>query len=285
MSTTTDSRTSTWKNTASAVWSVGFFVAIWLVTIGVISRLMPDKPVIATLIANAIVIVIFYLYHTRRRRSNEEKRIRTQNIGTDVIAVILASTLCWWVSVQVFVTIVNNSLNSKGFDNFNKAISEAPLIAVLALTLIAAPIAEELVLRGAVYHKLTTALSIPVATIISAIMFGAVHGNAIQMIGTIPLGITLAMVYEVTRRLRMSIITHMFFNATSIIMPMSVIASVTTHSGIAWLVIAIAAVGGIAGWVFLAAKMSTVRQRYLTVNTTDNAGQATISPETPDEGQ
>lgn len=293
MTTENTSRTSAWKHTAKTAWKntttvllpIIACVTAWIAATGLASLLIPDKPVIATIIGNVFVIIVLGIHYTHRSRSEEDNYIRSQTVGTDVIAVTLVSTLCWWVSVQIFTILVNKSLDSKGYDEFNKAISEAPFVAVLALVLIVAPLTEEILFRGVAYRLLSTIMTIPAAIIISAALFGAIHGNAIQMIGAIPLGVTTAMVYEITRKLRLSIITHMFFNATSVVMPIPVILSVVANPVFAWPVIVISAVGGAAGWVFLAAKMPSVRQRYTHIESTKNTGQATISPETPDKEQ
>ena len=79
-------------------------------------------------------------------------------------------------------------------------------------TVIAAPIAEEIIFRGLVYTRLKRGMPIFVAALISAVVFGLLHGSVVHLIYTIPMGLLLCLCYEKYRSLCASVLVHMFFN-------------------------------------------------------------------------
>ncbi len=85
------------------------------------------------------------------------------------------------------------------------------------MTVIVAPILEETVFRGLLYTRLKRAMPPLAAMIISAIVFGAVHGTWIALIYASLLGFLLAWVLERYRSLLASIMLHCGFNAFALV--------------------------------------------------------------------
>lgn len=86
---------------------------------------------------------------------------------------------------------------------------------------IAAPAVEELIFRGAVYGTLKRGMPRAAAILISALLFGAAHGNLISFTFTFLLGVALALAFDASRSIFVPIIVHVAFNASSyIITPM-----------------------------------------------------------------
>ena len=105
----------------------------------------------------------------------------------------------------------NDVANQLGFDqNTFAAITAALLIVVVA------PICEEIWFRGFFFAGMRSRLPFPVAALISALVFGAVHlsdANLIAGLQLTVLGLVLATVYERTDSLWSNIAIHMFNNA------------------------------------------------------------------------
>ena len=59
-----------------------------------------------------------------------------------------------------------------------------------------APIAEELVFRGLLYHELRRFLKMPSAMVISAALFAMYHGNAVQGLYAFAIGMLMVYAYE-----------------------------------------------------------------------------------------
>ena len=81
-----------------------------------------------------------------------------------------------------------------------------------AATVLAAPIVEEVVFRGLVYTRLCRGMNRFFAALLSAVIFGLVHGTVLHLFYTIPMGLILCLFYEKYRSLWAPILLHMSFN-------------------------------------------------------------------------
>lgn len=89
------------------------------------------------------------------------------------------------------------------------------IVQVIAVGILA-PIAEELVFRGLVYHRMRYQISFIPAMIMSALIFAMYHGNITQGVYAFLLGCILALVYEKTQNILTSILLHCGANIFSI---------------------------------------------------------------------
>lgn len=94
--------------------------------------------------------------------------------------------------------------------------SPALLSIYLLVAVVGAPIAEELIFRAGLYRFLKSRQSAPVAMIISATIFAAVHWNALSFTSLVAVGIVLCIAYEVSGNIKVPIFLHAIFNANSI---------------------------------------------------------------------
>ena len=81
---------------------------------------------------------------------------------------------------------------------------------------IGAPLAEEVVFRGYIYTMVKRMAGLPLAVILSGLLFGAVHMNLVALLPLTVLGIILALSYEYTGSLWAPIAIHFFFNAATV---------------------------------------------------------------------
>lgn len=96
-------------------------------------------------------------------------------------------------------------------------------IAYLMLTLVAAPLWEESVMRGLV-QPLVRPYAGPVGAVVaSTVGFAVMHGNVAQMVLVVPLGLLLGTLYERTGRLWSCIVAHGLFNGAALVVPTSVL--------------------------------------------------------------
>ena len=92
-------------------------------------------------------------------------------------------------------------------------------VALVIMTVILAPILEEILFRGILMKGLVNNHVEPKkAIVLSALVFGAVHFNPWQFLGAFLLGLVLGLVYHKTRSLLMPILLHAFNNLTSALM-------------------------------------------------------------------
>lgn len=89
---------------------------------------------------------------------------------------------------------------------------------ILIVTVILAPIVEELIFRRAVLEHLLP-YGEGTAIVVSALMFALAHGNFFQFFYTFGGGLLLGYVYTRTRRIRYSTIMHVIFNLLGGLLP------------------------------------------------------------------
>ncbi len=90
---------------------------------------------------------------------------------------------------------------------------------LILLAVVMAPLFEEIVFRGIIMKGLINKGMKPItAIIISAVVFGVVHGNPWQFVGAVLLGSVLGLVYYKTKSLLLPILLHAFNNLCSSIL-------------------------------------------------------------------
>jgi hypothetical protein len=92
------------------------------------------------------------------------------------------------------------------------------LLLMLPLGGFAVPMAEELVFRGLLYRWLRRHASVAPSAVLSALVFGAVHGQLEVVAGGFVVGIVLALAYERSGSLWPPIIIHAVQNSVSIVL-------------------------------------------------------------------
>ena len=89
-------------------------------------------------------------------------------------------------------------------------------VAMIIMTVILAPILEEILFRGIIMKGMINNGTKPLLAIaLSAFIFGVVHFNPWQFAGALLLGLVLGLVYYKTKSLLMSILLHAFNNLIS----------------------------------------------------------------------
>jgi membrane protease YdiL (CAAX protease family) len=82
---------------------------------------------------------------------------------------------------------------------------------------VAAPIAEELFFRGFIFAGLVQRMSPVLAMMISAVLFGAAHGETWSFLSIFVIGCGLAWVYYTTRSLWVNVVAHATINTISLV--------------------------------------------------------------------
>lgn len=107
---------------------------------------------------------------------------------------------------QQLVTIVSNS----------EAPAAVALIFICAV--VVAPLAEELIFRGAIYRFLKGHTSLFAAQLISGALFAVMHSNLMSFVPLLVLGVLLARIYEREGNILLPILFHSSWNGLSMLM-------------------------------------------------------------------
>lgn len=106
------------------------------------------------------------------------------------------------------------------FSQMMDQLTQTPSTMIL-LTVIMAPLFEEIVFRGIIQRGLMNGGMKPMTAIwTAAVIFGIVHGNPWQFVGAVLLGFVLGTVYYRTHSLLLSIFLHAFNNLCSSLLMM-----------------------------------------------------------------
>lgn len=130
----------------------------------------------------------------------------------------------------VLMNVVNWPLNKWWPNTFNPqrietraqdmvdAAHGAWFIVLFVVVVVGAPLVEELVYRGFIQGGLQTRIGSTLALIITAAWFTVVHLEPIEFPGLFAFALVLGLCYRRTQRVGLSMVTHLAFNATGLLL-------------------------------------------------------------------
>ncbi|MDA0297946.1 MAG: CPBP family intramembrane metalloprotease [Actinobacteria bacterium] len=130
----------------------------------------------------------------------------------------------------VLMNVVNWPLNKWFPDTFNPqrietrardivdAAQGAWFIVLFVVVVVGAPLVEELVYRGFIQGGLQARIGSTWALIITAAWFTVVHNKPIEFPGLFAFALVLGFCYRRTQRVGLSMVTHLAFNATGLLL-------------------------------------------------------------------
>jgi len=131
------------------------------------------------------------------------------------IIAVMGIVVC--IGANNLITLSNVSSLSATYESVaEKFYSSGFAMQIICLGIIV-PIAEELIFRGLVFKRLRTMMDVKRAIIVSSVIFGAMHGNLVQFIYGLFIGLLLAYMYECFGSVKAPIFAHMVMNLTSVI--------------------------------------------------------------------
>lgn len=175
-------------------------------------ELVMKYSMILTLISGILALVTFFVIMKAR------KKRPLADIGLTRINPWLALELIGLgAALNVFVTFamaiipfptewVNSYIESSSM------LADANVVISIIVTVISAPIVEEITFRGFMYGQLKGGMPMFAAMLISSWVFGMVHGDLIWFMYAFLLGIVLTYIGEKCGALTAPIIVHMAFN-------------------------------------------------------------------------
>ncbi len=171
-----------------------------------------------TALTNLVLIPIYMLF----LRMDEKKRVSASGIRYVMpkakdMALIFVLGMAAAVSVNVIVSLSQIARLSPKYQQVSQMIYSGSIFIEIVSAVIAAPVLEELFFRGMIYKRLRDIVNVKAAIIISALFFGAFHGNLVQLVYAFIIGLMLAYVYEKFKTIWVPIVFHMGANLISIL--------------------------------------------------------------------
>lgn len=199
--------------------------------------LNPDFLMIITAIAPASTLLVGVIWYKKHRPFNDFSLKEVSN-GTLFLSLGLMG-----VALQFLISMCLNAiypLLPKALTDEYNALMETLLGGnvwlSLLVTVILAPLAEELLFRGITMKKAEKIMPFMVANMLQAMLFGIYHGNLIQGTYAFVVGLILGFIAEYFHSIWASIILHAFINGSAELLsylPESVIGTIYGVIGMA----------------------------------------------------
>lgn len=103
------------------------------------------------------------------------------------------------------------------YDDLSQIIYSGGIAVQILATAVAAPIVEEFLFRGLIFKRLRDSLKFVPSTLLSALLFGIIHANALQFAYAFILGLLLAYIYEQFKSVWAPVLFHAGANLISVI--------------------------------------------------------------------
>ncbi len=176
-----------------------------------------------------VMIIIFYLIMTKTTLVNNERKIRRTPLDPlDTVWIfVIALGMLGLTSIYLIITNAIADVNSEvgeAVEEYNEAMERAAAEEEIVLipnwdhwlyfftSFLLIPLGEEMMFRGVVLEGFAKYMRRRFAIILSALIFGLLHGISVQIGYAIICGIFLGVVYTVCDSLLASYLMHAVFN-------------------------------------------------------------------------
>lgn len=171
-----------------------------------------------TVIAGVLTILTYFIiFKVRKRKFTAEIGLSKMPLFNAGIMVLLGAALNP-ATILILSLIPFPERFTKRYEVESSVLTESSTLIMVITTVILAPILEEIVFRGLIHTRLKRCMPMLASMIISAWIFGMMHGAVIWVIYASVIGFILAWVYEKYNSLLASIALHFGFNLCSAVM-------------------------------------------------------------------
>ncbi len=146
-------------------------------------------------IASWPVLLRFYQSSREEDTSHVITRRKKKNLKKDAMLVI-AYAVALGMGLNIIVAHFRVAELSESYAQVAGNQYSVPLLIGLVVYGLLTPFTEEILFRGIIYNRISRYFPVPIAIVVSAIVFGCYHGNVIQMAYAMIMGLALAFLYE-----------------------------------------------------------------------------------------
>lgn len=190
---------------------VCFYFAIALISCAFI-----ENRVLATVVADFVSAGLCFLYYMQKCKVDAVYSVCNRHQQSKLFIVAFFAFMCVaWFFIQITTTFIILHFDDTAYQSY-EMLSDSQSYLYMLLTLIAAPIAEEVLLRGVVFNVLKRTIPAQFAYFISSVLFSLMHGTVTHLFLAFTAGFLFAVIYDYTGKLRYPIVFHSVFNFLSI---------------------------------------------------------------------
>ncbi|MET3172925.1 UNVERIFIED_ORG: membrane protease YdiL (CAAX protease family) [Arthrobacter sp. UYCu721] len=198
----------------------------------IIATLLSGSPMTGAVVSNAVLFTAGLLWlHSNRHQGGSEIPVRRHgglSRGPGFWALVSITLVFCWLVGQAAAMWLYGLVGSSDFDAHAATKAEAPVLLMLLVVMVLAPMGEEMLMRGVAYSRMRRHMPPLAAAVLSTGLFSLMHLNLVQIMVTLPLGILLAIVYEKTGRLTPVILLHAVFNLLSVVVPAALVSALSS---------------------------------------------------------
>lgn len=140
------------------------------------------------------------------KREKSYKETKTLDVKAGVILMAMGSVLS--LGLNFLFSVTGFTVSSEQYQQVAAVQFALPLWLACIFYGILSPVAEEIVFRGVVYNTLSRNTTKVFGIVGSALLFGAFHGNLVQMVYGGLMGVILALVYQKYENLFAPVLLH-----------------------------------------------------------------------------
>ncbi len=177
-----------------------------------------DVNAVSAVTALAVIFVLFIMSKIKRRTFSEHVGFYPISIKKWHFWLVVPAGIALNCIIIFILSIL--PLSDELIQSYNELyafIGSSPLWLEILAVGVCAPVVEEFIFRGCVHSRLRRAMKPLPAAIISAFLFGIVHGHIIAAAYAFTLGLMLSYLYERYNTVIVPILFHMAFNMTNYI--------------------------------------------------------------------
>lgn len=143
----------------------------------------------------SILLGLFSIWKAVKSEISIEEGKVSERLLTDYMFVA-ALALSSAIGFNVLFYLLGITESSQSFTDTANAQFGVVFFVGLLLYGIVSPLAEEAVFRGLIYNRMKRCFPLPIAMVLSSLLFGCYHGNMVQAVYGTLLGILIAYTYE-----------------------------------------------------------------------------------------
>ena len=212
-----------------------------------LEQMIMDSSLLQTMVSAMLMALISWLLYRRDQKNRElgilgngkEKKWCPKMLWLSVLLISIAGC-------QLLNDVIEIAGLHELFPTYSnvaeQTIYNQSAWVILLTVCVAAPLSEELIFRGLLFHRMKDWMKPWIAVILSAVLFGAYHGNMVQFIYAFVMGMIFAMIYHRTGTLWTAIMAHMIANLWSVLGYNWVKEFAQTIEYGSWIVIGVSAV-------------------------------------------
>ena len=134
------------------------------------------------------------------------------------IVVIVTLSIAVAVGLNCLILVADLAQYSQRYQEAAMTLWAPPIWQQILYSVILIPVLEEVIFRGIVFRILRRWIQFSGALMVSALLFGAYHGNLVQFVYATFCGVLLAYLYEKYDSILAAVISHVSMNAVAVML-------------------------------------------------------------------